>query len=111
MRQVARDFPSFLFFSHVVNYVSFASAAPGQWFTRRDCESVVCPLDWDIAPLINGAVGGVLDWWTQSDPPGLTLASRQLVHQRNRSLIQSFRSGHRRAKNVMWWSRIVNLKM
>ena len=69
--QIARDLPSFLFFFHVVNYVSFASAAPGQWFTRRDCESLVCPSDWDIAPLINGAVGGVWDWLIQSDTPGV----------------------------------------
>lgn len=51
--------------------MSFASAAPGQWFKRRDCESLVCPSDWDIVPLINGAVGGFLDWLLSGDPPGL----------------------------------------
>ena len=50
--------------------MSFASAAPVQWFKRRDCESLVCPSDWDIVPLINGAVGGFLYWLLPGDPPG-----------------------------------------
>lgn len=43
--------------------------APGPWFTRRDCESIVCPSDWEIGPLIGDTVGAVgsaassfLDW-------------------------------------------------
>lgn len=73
--QMAREFPSSLFFFLVVNYVSSASAAPGQWFTRRDCESVICPSDWDFGPLIDNTVGAVgsaassfLDWLLPDDP-------------------------------------------
>lgn len=72
--QIARNFPFSLCLFLVVNYVSFTSAAPGQWFTRRACEFGFCPSDWDIAPLIGDTVGAVgsaassfLDWLLPDD--------------------------------------------
>lgn len=53
MLQIRRN--SHIFFLLIVNhYGIFASA-----FTRRSCDSLICPQDWDLIPW--PYVGGVLD--------------------------------------------------